>query len=70
METAVRREGGWCEMAASLGESMELAGELLNCRGLIVGNRRCAKLVAEAGGSFANPGKGNDCCWKPLPEDW
>jgi hypothetical protein len=63
VETAVRRVGSWCEMAASLGASewsevSLLVSELDDCCGSVVVSCCCEKLVAEARGQFGNPEEG------------
>jgi hypothetical protein len=72
LETAVRRVGGWCEMAASLGVSEVKWNELADeCGRGLLRFRRCEKPVAEAGDSSRTQRMGKVHCTEPLPDnDW
>jgi hypothetical protein len=68
--------GGWCMMATSLGikwiQSVELAGELVNCLASIVVSSCCKPLLKEAGiwDTGSSGTQGIICHWMLLTEKW
>jgi hypothetical protein len=68
-ETAVRRSGGWCEVAARLGDSksrVQVESQSVEREGLQADSQlRVAE--AEAGDSSGTQRKGNVHHWKLLP---